>query len=110
MSTSRTIPVTPSGASVVTFTVRVEGEVVQRSINITSAVVTRQLSRIARLHLVLLDGSAAASDFPASNEDLFIPGKNLELWGGLDTQESLLFRGIIIKHSIRIREKGSPVL
>ncbi len=110
MSTARTIPVNPSGASVVTFTVRVEGEVVPRSFNLTSAVVTRQVGRIARLHLVLLDGSAAASEFPASNEDLFIPGKNLELWGGLDTQESLLFRGIVIKHAIRIREKGSPVL
>jgi Rhs element Vgr protein len=110
MSTARTIPASPSGASLVTFTVRVEGEPVPRSYNISSAMVSRQVARIARLHLVLLDGSAAASDFPASNEDLFLPGKNLELWGGLDTQESLLFRGILIKHAIRIRESGSPLL
>lgn len=110
MSTARTIPVNPPGGSVVTFTLKVGGEAVPRTFNISSAVVTRQVARIPRLHLVILDGSAAASDFPASNGEFFIPGKELELLGGYDTQESLLFRGIIIKHSIRIRENGSPFL
>jgi Rhs element Vgr protein len=86
------------------------GEAIPRSFNISSAVVNRQVNRISRMHLVILDGSVANSDFPASNEDFFIPGKELELWGGFDTQEALLFKGIVIKHSLRIRENGNSML
>jgi len=110
MSETRTIPVSPSAAALPTFTVKIDGNAVPRTLSIISAVVTREVNKIPRLHLVIQDGLAATSDFPASNEAFFVPGKSIELWVGYSMQEGMAFKGIIIKHSIRIRQSGSPLL
>ena len=110
MSDTRTIPANPSDAAVVTFTLKIDGTDVPRTYNVASAVVNRSLNKIPVLDLAILDGDAATSGFPASDADLFIPGKAIELWGGFSSQEELLFKGIIIKHSLRIREESSPML
>ncbi len=110
MTDTRTIPSSSAGADVVTFTVKIEGENVPRSINISSVVIQRQAYRIPSCKLIIFDGDPAQSNFPASNEELFIPGKKLELWAGYEADEDLLFTGIIIKQAIKIRNEKSPVL
>ncbi len=110
MTDTRTIPSSSAGTDVVTFTVKIEGENVPRSINISSVVIQRQAYRIPSCKLIIFDGDPAQSNFPASNEELFIPGKKLELWAGYEADEDLLFTGIIIKQAIKIRNEKSPVL
>ncbi len=110
MSETRTIPSSSTGTDVVTFTVKIEGENVPRSINISSVVIQRQAYRIPSCKLIIYDGDAAQSNFPASNEQWFIPGKNLELWAGYEADEKLLFKGIVVKQAIKIRNERSPVL
>ncbi len=110
MTETRTIPSSSAGTDVVTFTVKIEGERVPRSINISSVVIQRQAYRIPSCKLIIYDGDPAQSSFPASNEDMFIPGKKLELWAGYEADESLLFTGIIVKQAIKIRNQKSPVL
>ncbi|MEO7312796.1 MAG: type VI secretion system tip protein VgrG [Chitinophagaceae bacterium] len=110
MSDIRTIPSDPAAASVVTFTVKIGGEAIPRTFNVASAVINRSINRITSLDLAILDGDAASSGFPASDDVLFVPGKAIELWGGFSSQETVLFKGIIIKHSLRIREDSSPML
>jgi Rhs element Vgr protein len=110
MSETRTIPSSATGADVVTFTVKIEGEAVARSFNISSVIIQRQAFRIPSCKLIIYDGDPAQSNFPASNADLFIPGKKLELWAGYETDESLLFSGIVVKQALKIRNEKSPVL
>lgn len=110
MTDTRTIPSSSAGTDVVTFTVKIEGENVPRSINISSVVIQRQAYRIPSCKLIIYDGDPAQSNFPASNEELFIPGKKLELWAGYEADEDLLFTGIVVKQAIKIRNEKSPVL
>jgi Rhs element Vgr protein len=109
MAAARTIPSTGNNG-VVTFTTKIDGEAVPRSIGISSAVVSREANRIPFCRLIIYDGEASKSDFPAANGNLFVPGKELELWAGFSSDEELIFKGIIIKHSIKLRKDTSPLL
>jgi Rhs element Vgr protein len=109
MPAARTIPASGKNG-VVTFTVKIEGEAVPRSINMASAVIQREAYRIPSCRLVIYDGEASQSDFPAANGDLFIPGKQMELWAGFNSTEEIIFKGIIIKQSVKIRKDAAPLL
>lgn len=109
MSGPLTIP-SPNNAAVLTFTIKVGGTAIPQTFNVFSAVVNKEANKIPTCNISILDGSAAGGDFPASNDALFIPGKELELWAGYSSTEEILFKGIIIKHSIKIREHSNPVL
>lgn len=99
-----------NNASVLTFTIKVGGNAIPQTFNVVSAMVNKQANKIPVCNISILDGAAASGDFPASNDALFIPGKELELWAGYSSTEEILFKGIIIKHSIKIREHSTPLL
>lgn len=109
MPAARTIP--SSGKSgVVTFTVKIGGEAVPRSINVASAVIQREANRIPSCRLIIYDGEASKSDFPAANGDFFIPGKEMELWAGFNSTEEMIFKGIIVKQAVKLRKDTAPML
>lgn len=70
----------------------------------------KEVNRIPSAKIMIYDGDPAAQDFPASNEDVFKPGAELEISAGYHTDETLLFKGIILRHSIKIRNDRSPLL
>lgn len=107
MSLSRTLPV---NASRVSFIIKVNGAPISRTFVIQYISVYREANRVPRAVVHILDGSAAQSDFPASNEDVFIPGNLIEIQAGYNNVNEKIFEGLIVKHSIKIRESGSPVL
>lgn len=109
MSAAQTIPAA-NNASVLSFTIKIGGTAIPQSFNVVSAVVNKEANKIPGCHISILDGNAAGGNFPASNDALFVPGKELELWAGYSGTEEILFKGIIIKHSIKIREHSNPVL
>ncbi len=98
----RTIPTNPPTASLVTFSIKIEGQNIPRTISVKNLVVSRQVNKIPKLSLSILDGNASQSNFDMSNQDHFVPGKKIEISAGYNSQEELLFAGIIIKHSIKI--------
>lgn len=108
MSGAQTIPA-PNNASVLTFTIKIAGTAIPQTFNVLSAVVNNEANKIPWCNIAILDGNAASGNFPASNDAMFIPGKELELWAGYASKEEILFKGIIIKHSIKIREHSTPV-
>ena len=67
-----------------------------------SVAVMRELNRIPSATIQLWDGEASKSTFAASNTDIFIPGKQVEIQLGYHSQNDSVFKGIIIKHSIKI--------
>lgn len=82
----------------------------EREHNLLAAQVTKQANRIASARLIYFDGVASKSDFPLSNEELFIPGKEIEILAGSASNSVSIFKGIVVRHSIRIREASSPQL
>ncbi len=109
MSPRRTIP-TQAATDLPTFTVLVEGEDIGSLYGIMGIMVTKSVNRIPKAKLILADGNVAEGDFEISSNDVFVPGKEVEIKGGYHNIEDTIFKGIIIKHSIKADENRNPVL
>ena len=109
MNNSRTIA-TPKSPDLVTFTVLIDGEELSAKYQVKNIMVEKEINRVPYAQLVFHDGEAAEQDFKLSNEDLLIPGKEIEIKAGYHNDEETIFKGLIIKHNLKIRENGSMLL
>lgn len=87
-----------------------EGQVLAREHQLLAVVVTKSVNKLAAARLVYLDGAAAAGDFPLSNADWFNPGKRVEILAGAGNDAISLFKGVVIRQSIKVRERSAPQL
>lgn len=101
---------TSKSADLVTYKVLIEEEELSNIYHVMSIVVSKEVNRIPMAQLILLDGDVAKNDFLLSNEDFLIPGKKIEITAGYHSDEETIFKGIIIKHSIKIREGISNLI
>ena len=106
MSNDTTIP-TPATPDVCTVAVLIDGAEIPGTFHLLSVAVTQELNRIPSAVIHLMDGDAAKSTFEASNADYFVPGKKIEIQLGYRSQNDSVFKGIIIKHSVKIRKSAS---
>ena len=106
MSNESTIP-TPATPDVCTVAILVDGAEIPGEYHVMSVCVARELNRIPTATVQLKDGEASKSTFAASNSALFIPGKNIEIQFGYRSHNDTVFKGLVIKHSIKIRKSGS---
>lgn len=109
MSNESTIP-TPATPDVCTTAILIEGTEISGEFHILSIYVTRELNRIPTATIHLQDGEAAKATFKASNTEHFIPGKKIEIQLGYRSKNDSVFKGIIVKHSIKIRQSGSLLI
>ncbi|WP_203292773.1 type VI secretion system tip protein VgrG [Luteirhabdus pelagi] len=109
MNNSRTIQ-TAQSADLVTFTILVEGTELSAVHHVQSILVEKEVNRIPFAQLIFLDGRASEEEFKLSNEDTLLPGKKIEIKAGYHNEEDSIFKGIIIKHSIKIRENQSVLV
>lgn len=101
---------TSASADLVTYKVLVEGQELSGKYQIMSMLISREVNRIPWAKLVLIDGEAAESDFSLSNEDIFVPGKEIEISLGYHSEEETIFKGIVLKHSLKIRSNQSLLI
>lgn len=109
MTNGSTIP-TPATPDVCTITILVNSREISSEFHILSVSVTRELNRIPTAVIQLLDGEASQSTFQVSNSSHFIPGNEIEIQLGYRSQNDSVFKGIIIKHSIKIRKNVSLLI
>lgn len=105
----RTLPL-PASSDVSTVTLLSDGEEVSREHQILSITVSREVNHIPTAKLVFLDGDVAAQEFRLSDQDLFKPGKEIEIRVGYHSQEETIFKGIVVRHGLRSRRAGSSIL
>jgi Rhs element Vgr protein len=103
----RTLPIAAEHRE---FTVKVDGQVVERTYQLLSVSVTKVADKISTARLVYLDGAASESIFMASNSDTFVPGNNIEILAGTTNDPVSLFKGIIVRHSVKLRDVSAPQL
>jgi Rhs element Vgr protein len=106
ISSDRVIP-TPAAPTVCTFTVLSDGTPVSGEHEVLSIVVHKELNRIPTATLVLRDGSVADQGFEASDTDLFVPGRNIEIKAGYRGTEDTVFKGLVVSHGIKLRNQSS---
>lgn len=100
---------TGQNADLVTWKVLIEGTELADAPMIQSIVVSNEVNRIPSAQITIIDGAAAEADFAISNTDFLIPGKEIEITAGYHSEEETIFKGIIIKHALKIRS-GSSLL
>ena len=109
MPESRVIS-TSQPADTVTFTVLSEGEAIPRTISVQSIAIWQEVNRVPIAKLTILDGSPAQQTFSVSDQDLFLPGKAIEIKAGYHSDEATIFRGIVTRHRIKVRSNGANAL
>ncbi|MEB3357915.1 MAG: type VI secretion system tip protein VgrG [Synechococcales bacterium] len=107
--TSRIIP-RNSLYDIATFTLLSNGKDITHDYAVLSLSVNREVNRVPSARLVLQDGSAASETFAASEGDDLIPGKELEIALGYDGNDRTVFKGVIIKHGLKVSPNGDSVL
>ncbi|MGS2739391.1 type VI secretion system tip protein VgrG [Sinomicrobium sp. M5D2P17] len=98
---------TGRSADLVTHKVLIEGEELSGEYQVKSIAVAKEVNRVPTAQLVLIDGEASERDFKLSNEELLVPGKKIEITAGYHSDEATIFKGMIIKHNIKIRSNTS---
>ncbi len=93
-----------------TYDLLIDDKAIDPVYQVISISVTKQINRIPVAHIVLRDGEAAKRNFEISSKDDFIPGKRVTIKVGRDSKNSQVFKGIIVRHSIRIRNNGQSEL
>lgn len=109
MTTERTIPASRA-TDLPTFTIKSEGNTLSGAYHVLSVIVSKSVNKIPYAQIILLDGDPAGEDFPLSNQEIFIPGKEIEIEAGYHSDTELIFKGIVIKHGIKARKEKPPVL
>lgn len=93
-----------------TFTILSEGEKLPASLPVLSLLVQREVNRIAAATIMLQDGDAASGNFTASNGEWLIPGKQIEIKAGYRSEEETIFKGMVIRHSVKVRKNISMLV
>ena len=95
---------------VATFSILVDDQAINPSYQVLSVSVAKEINRIPAAKIILRDGEASDKSFEISNSNDFIPGKKILIKIGLDGDDTQVFKGIIIRHAIRVKENGDGEL
>ncbi|MEJ8816350.1 type VI secretion system tip protein VgrG [Lacibacter sp. H407] len=109
MPNERTIP-SDQPKTVVTSTITSGGTQIPETCHVLSVVVSKEVNRIPVATIVIADGDPAAQSFEMSNKTEFEPGKEIEIKLGYRSSEETVFKGIVVKHSIKTRKKNSLLI
>ncbi|MGB6152071.1 MAG: type VI secretion system tip protein VgrG [Pricia sp.] len=96
--------------SVTNYILRSDGEAFARNFKVKSIVVLHEANRISRAKILLLDGNVSDQDFSLSNTDFFIPGRELEIDIGFENDVQNVFKGIIVRHGIKVTDTNTSTL
>ena len=95
---------------VATFKLLSNGKDITYDVEVISLSVTKHVNRIPTARIVCRDGSTAEETFETSESADFIPGKKIEIALGYDSNDKTVFKGIVVKHSIKASASGDSQL
>ena len=98
---------TSQPSDLVTPKILIEGSELSHAYSVMNIVVEKEINRIPTARIIVLDGNPSGQDWELSNKDLFLPGKEIEIKAGYHSDETTIFKGIVIKHSLKIRTSQS---
>jgi Rhs element Vgr protein len=102
-------PVVPK-FDLITVSVLVSGQEIPDTYDVTQIQVQQQINRIPWAKITLLDGNPSQEDFTISESGNFVPGAEVEIKAGYHSQESSIFKGIVVKQGVRIAGDGASYL
>jgi Rhs element Vgr protein len=109
MTAPRTIP-TSQIPDLVTYVILVDGEELPTTVPVMSMLIQRDVNKIPFARIRINDGDPALSDFPISNEDYFLPGKEIEIRLGYRSDNVSVFKGIVVNHSNKVSSRSAELI
>ncbi|PLX01740.1 MAG: Rhs element Vgr protein [Marinilabiliales bacterium] len=100
----------PTPTGLVNYSVSVDGNELSADFEIAGITTYKGVNKIPYAKIIVVDGSVAEQTFAASSADDLVPGKSVEIKAGYGTDLSTIFKGIIIKHSIKINQDKSLLI
>ncbi|MDB5012601.1 MAG: type secretion protein Rhs, partial [Daejeonella sp.] len=100
----------PAVETVAQFKLKINDQDVPNSVPQISVSVVKVVNKISSATLVIQDGEADGSGFPLTDGDLFTPGNTIEIEAGDSNTTVNIFKGIIVKQSIKVRGSVAPQL
>jgi len=97
-------------SDLIAVTVLANGQTIPDTYQLTQVEVQRQINRIPSARIVLLDGGSDKETFEISESAHFVPGKEIEIKAGYHSQESSIFKGIVVRHAVRVDKDGKSFL
>ncbi len=95
---------------VTSFNILIEGQEIDTTVQVMMIVITQEVNRIPSAKIIIRDGDPATETFSVSETSQFIPGKNIDIKIGRDGHNDSVFKGIIVKHSLKARQNGNSTL
>lgn len=102
-------PITAS-SDILTFSIKSNGTQIRDTYQVVSVYIENNINTIPYCVLEILDGSAAKEDFPISDSETFVPGAKIEVWAGYENKDTPIFKGMVTKHSLSVKERHGPTL
>ncbi|MBI1395196.1 MAG: type VI secretion system tip protein VgrG [Betaproteobacteria bacterium] len=102
-------PVTNSDG-VVRVSIRSGGQPIPATIQPIELAVHRQVNAIPSARLVVLDGDMPSGKFEVSDGPLFQPGAEIEILAGYGDSEETIFKGVVVRHGVKITEDNDSRL
>ncbi len=90
------------GGGVVRLGILSNGSEIPGTVQVVSASVKKAINRIPVAEIVVLDGDMPNKDFPVSNADYFKPGSEITVKAGYEESEDEIFKGVVVRHGIRV--------
>lgn len=98
---------TPASPDVCSIKMLIGGAEISGEFHVLSATVSNELNRIPAASVQVRDGEASKQTFEASDTDHFVPGKEIEIQLGYRGETQTVFKGIIVKHRVRVRKNDT---
>jgi Rhs element Vgr protein len=95
---------------VASYEILVNGTPADPTFQVLSIHVIKEVNRIPIAKIIFRDGDASERDFALSNEDVFMPGRQIQINIGRDGNNTQAFKGIITRHAIKMKENGNGEL
>lgn len=106
----RTIP-TPQPSDLPSQQILIGGSAISTEYKVASIDVSKVFNKISYARIAIYDGDPAKGDFTASNKDDFKPGNEIEIQAGYHNENTTIFKGIILGHSVRVKkDKGNYLI
>lgn len=100
----------PAKNDVATYNILINGKEADPTYKLMSISILKEVNRVPIVKLVIIDGDAAARSFEISNKNDFIPGNKIQINMGRDAKNKLAFKGIIVKHAVKVKANGHSQL
>ncbi len=103
-------PPLPQDTGLVSFVIKVNDLPIPDSIPVMRIEVAYAANRIPWATIAILDGDPATQTFASSDLDTLSPGQSIEILAGYGGINKQIFKGIILRHSVRIWQDEAPYI